>query len=73
MAEKHHYHDLLVKYSNGMNKYWGVIQIINKNQKPHIQGKFKIGQNLITTDNELICNKSNDFFINIGPTLAKSI
>ena len=74
VAEKCHYHDLLVKYSNDMKKSWGVIKsIINKNQKPHIQGRFKIGENLITTDNELISNKFNDFFINIGPTLAKSI
>ena len=74
VAEKCHYHDLLVKYSNDMKKSWGVIKsIINKNQKPHIQGRFKIGENLITIDNELISNKFNDFFINIGPTLAKSI
>ena len=57
-----------------MKKYWGVIKSINyKNQKTHIQGRFKIGKNLITADNELISNKLNDFFINIGPTLAKSI
>ena len=74
VAEKCHYHFLLVKYSNDMKKSWGVIKsIINKNQRPHIQGRFTIGENLITTDNELISNKFNDFFINIGPTLAKSI
>ena len=74
MAEKHNYHDLLIKYSNDMKKSWGVIKsIINKNQKTHIQGRFKIGKNLTTSDNELISNKFNDFFINIGPTLAKSI
>ena len=57
-----------------MKKYWDVIKsIINKNQKTHIQGRFKIGKNLITSDNELISNRFNDFFINIGPTLAKSI
>ena len=57
-----------------MKKSWGVIKsIINKNQKTHIQGRFKIGKNLITSDNELISNKFNDFFINIGPTPAKSI
>ena len=57
-----------------MKKSWGVIKSnINKNQKTHIQGRFKIGKNLITSDNELISNKFNDFFINIGPTLAKSI
>ena len=74
VADKCHYHDLLVKYSNDMKKSWGVIKsIINKNQKPHIQGRFKIGENLITSDNELISNKCYNFFINIGPTLAKSI
>ena len=71
VAEKRHYHDLLVKYSNDMKKSWGVIKsIINKNQKPHIQGRLKIGENLKIS---LISDKFNAFFINIGPTLAKSI
>ena len=74
VGEKQHYPDLLVEYSNDTKNYWGVIKsIINKNKKPHIQGRFKIGENLITSDNELISNKFNDFFINIRPTLAKSI
>ena len=74
VAEKQHYHDLLVEYSNDIKKSWVVIKsIINKNKKPHIQGRFKIGENLITSDKELISNKFNDFFINIAPTLAKSI
>ena len=74
VAEKHYYHDLLVKYSNDMKKSWGIIkQIINRNQKPHIQNRFKIGDNLITSDKNIICNRFNDFFVNIGPTLAKSI
>ena len=74
VAEKHHYHDLLIKYSNNMKKSWGVIKsVINRNQKTLIQGRFKIGKKLITSDNELISNKFNDLFINIGPTLAKSI
>ena len=74
VAEKQHYHDLLVEYSNDIKKSWVVIKsIINKNKKHHIQGRFKIGETLITSDKELISNKFNDFFINIGPTLAKSI
>ena len=74
VAEKHYYHDLLVKYSNDMKKSWGIIKnIINKNQKPQTQSRFKIGDNLITSDKNIICNKFNDFFVNIGPTLAKSI
>ena len=76
VAEKHYYHDLIVKYStsNDMKKSWGTIKnIINKNQKPRTQSRFKIGDNLITSDKNIICNKFNDFFVNIGPTLAKSI
>ena len=73
VAEKHYYHDLL-KYSNDMKKSWDIIKnIINKNQKAQIQSRFKIGDNLITSDKNIICNKFNDFFVNIGPTLAKSI
>ena len=34
---------------------------------------FKIGGYLITSDKNIICNRFNDFFVNIGPTLAKSI
>ena len=74
VAEKHFYHDLIVKYSNDMKKSWAIIKyIINKNQKPQTQSRFKVGDNLITSDKNIICNKFNDFFVNIGPTLAKSI
>ena len=69
MSEKHYYHDLLVKYSNDMKKSWGIIkQIINRNQKPHMQNRLKIGDNLITSDENIICNRFNDFFVNIGLT-----
>ena len=71
VAEKRHYHDLLLKYSNDMKTSWGVIKSTNnKNQKPHIQGTFQIGKKL---EISLISDKCNAFFINIGPTLAKSI
>ena len=75
VAEKQHYYDLLVEYSYDIKKTsWGIIKsIIDKNKKPHIQGRFRNGENLITSHNELISNKFKDFFINIGPTLAKSI
>ena len=47
--------------------------MINRNPKPHIQNRFKIGDNLITSGKNIICNIFNDLFVNIGPTLAKSI
>ena len=51
--------------------FWKVL--LTRTRNPRFQGWFKIGDNLLTTDNELISNKFNDFFINIEPTLAKSI
>ena len=74
MAEKHYYHNLIVRYGKDMKKSWGSIKnIINKNQKPQTQSRFKIGDNLITSDKNIICNRFNDFFVNSGPTVAKSI
>ena len=68
VAKKHYHHDFIVKYSNDMKKSWGIIKnIINKNQKPQTQSRFKIGDNLITSDKNIICNKFHDFFDNIGP------
>ena len=38
-----------------------------------IQTKFRIGNDDVTTDKNIISNKFNDFFIDIGPTLARAI
>ena len=37
------------------------------------QTKFRIGNDDVTTDKNIISNKFTDFFINIGPTLARAI
>ena len=74
MAEKHYVHDLIIKYSGDMKKSWGIIKnIINKNQKPHTQSRYIIEDNLVILNKNIICNRFNDFFVNIGPKLAKSI
>ena len=66
-----------------MNLFWnikmtwrdhGLIKdIINRNKKVAFQTKFRIGTDDVTTDKNIISNKFNDFFINIGHTLARSI
>ena len=57
-----------------MTKSWGIIKhITNRKQKPHIQTSFKIGNYLITSDKNIICNRFNAFFVDIRPTLVKSI
>ena len=48
--------------------------IINKKQKnPQTQSRLKIGDSLITSDTNIICNKFDDVFVNIGPKLDKSL
>ena len=47
--------------------------VINKNRVKQIQAKFKLSDGSITSDKYLISEKFNDFFVNIGPNLAKKI
>ena len=50
---------------------WGVIKYYQQEPEPHVQGRFKTEENLITVNNELLNNKFNDFFINIGANTGK--
>ena len=73
-AEKQHYHDLLIKHKDNIRKSWSVIKkIIQKNKKSLCQTKFQLPDGTITDDKGLISAKFNDFFVNIGPTLANKI
>ena len=47
--------------------------VINRNKKTKFQDKFKFNDGSYTTDMKIICEKFNDFFINVGPTLSKKI
>ena len=61
------------RYKNDMKKSWSVMKsIINYNKVPIYQTKFKYIGSEISDGND-ISNKFNDFFINIGPTLANAI
>ena len=73
-AEKQYYHELLIKNKDNMKKSWGDIKnIINKKKNPVQQTKFKLSNRSTTTDKKSISEHFNDFFVNIGPNLAKSI
>ena len=55
-------------------KLWSIIKnIINRNKKNKFQEKFKLNDGSYTTDMKIICEKFNDFFINVGPSLSKKI
>ena len=72
-AERKHYHDLLNEYKSNIKKSWQVIKsIINKRKYTPISNKFKDNDKIIR-DGNIIANKFNNFFINVGKTLAKTI
>ena len=73
-AEKMYYQDLLVKYKDNLKKSWSIIKsIINKNKRRENQTKFKRNDGTITENKQVISDRFNDFFVNVGPTLAKAI
>ena len=45
--------------------------IINKNKSKKVQDKFKLNDESMTSDKSVISNTFNEFFVNIGPNLAK--
>ena len=72
-AEKH-FRDLIISHKDNTRKSWPIIKkIINMHRKPNIQSKFKHNDGTVTDDKEIISESLNNFFINIGPTLVKSI
>ena len=74
IAEKKYYRELIVSHKDNMRKSWAIMKnIINKHKKPMNQTKFKMNDGSVTDDKRVISGVFNDFFINIGPSLAKSI
>ena len=72
-AEKSHYQELFAKYRTNLEKTWKSIKVlINKQRSISLLKEFKFGDEIITNSQQ-ICEKCNDFFINIGPNLSKDI
>ena len=73
-AEKKHHCDILIQNKTNSKKMWNVIKnVINRNKKTKLQSKFKLSDGTVTTDLKLVTEKFNDFFVNVGPTLARKI
>ena len=72
-AEKRHYHDLFIQLKSNIRKSWQVIKgLINKSQHSIPQTVFK-HNDILLNDGADIANHFNNFFVNIGPTLASRI
>ena len=73
-AEKDHFAKLLEANKSNMKKTWMILKdIINKNRQSRVQSQFKISDGSTISNKQMISEKFNDFFINIGPSLADKI
>ena len=73
-AERKYYADILEKNRSNLKQTWVILKsIINKNKSSRIQQKFKSNEGSTTTEKSVINEKFNDFFISIGPSLARKI
>ena len=72
-AEKKYYQDKLDINKRNMKKTWGIIkEVIGKNKSNQAQLRFKSSDGKDITNKSVISEKFNDFFVNIGPTLART-
>ena len=72
-AERNHYKDILDKNRNNTKKLWGILKdIINKKKSTTRPKQFVIGDEVVTNEN-IIADKFNDYFTNVGSNLAEKI
>ena len=72
-CESRYYLDRFSECTNNLTKTWKVIkQILNSKGDPGLPDSFKLGDR-VTLDKFTIANAFNDYFTNIGPTLANKI
>ena len=74
-SAKHlYYTSCFTKYKNDIKNTWKTINgIINKSNDSHSIPDFFIDNNEIITDKQIIANRFNSFFTNIGPEIALNI
>ena len=72
-AERKHYHDLLIEHKSNIKKSWQIIKSVIKKRKYKLPAKKFHSNGIIVDDGNVISNKFNNFFVNVGHTLAMSI
>ena len=72
-AEKNHYDSLMKRYQYNSRKSWAVIkEVRNKRSSKTVNNCFNINNSNVT-DSSVIANEFNNFYVNIGPSLASKI
>ena len=72
-AEKDYYSNLISANKSNMKKMVYFKRYYQQEKSLQIQSRFKLNDGSVTTDKTIICEKINDFFIGVGPTLANKI
>ena len=73
MEEKNYYQSLILANKNNLKKTWDIIkQVINKSKCSKLSSEFSHNGSILN-DKKSIANAFNDYFVNIGPTLASKI
>ena len=63
----------MTEHKSDLKKSWNILRkVINKNKGKTTVTKFKFNDT-VTEDKQLIADKFNEYFINVGPSLAKDI
>ena len=73
ITEKQYYQEQIIENKNNLRKTWIIIkQVMNKNKNSKMSDKFTSGK-ITITDPEAIANAFNNYFANVGATLASKI
>ena len=72
-AKKDHYHSLFKSNEQNVKKSWAVMKtLINKTKSSEVPLKLLVNGHHVS-DKNVIANKFNNYFVNIGNNLAKNI
>ena len=72
-AERKYYQDILKEHRSNVKRCWQIIKlIINKNKNVSVNKRFKHNGKIVE-DGKEIADRFNNFFVNVGSTLAKAI
>ena len=72
-TEKEYYKCLLETNKNNLKKTWSIIRSVINNCKPSKLNESFLYNNSVITDKNEVSNKFNDYFVNVGKTLAAQI
>ena len=72
-AKKNYYHNLIERNKHHMKNLWSILKdLIGSDSRSSVAKEFDVGGTL-TSDKTLISNGLNEYFVNVGPSLARDI